>query len=40
MATNPVPGTDGVKTIRIVEAAKQSVKEGRIINLQAYTNVQ
>ena len=31
---NPVPGTDGVNTIRIIEAAKQSVREGRIINIQ------
>jgi predicted dehydrogenase len=31
---NPVPGTDGVKIIRIIEAAKQSAKEGRIINVQ------
>ena len=34
MAPNHVPGTDGVKVMRIVEAAKQSAKEGRIINLQ------
>ena len=34
VAPNPVPGTDGVKIIRIVEAAKQSAKEGKIINLQ------
>ena len=31
---NPVPGTDGVKIIRIIEAAKQSAKEGKIINVQ------
>ncbi|HKO78955.1 MAG TPA: Gfo/Idh/MocA family oxidoreductase [Chitinophagaceae bacterium] len=31
---NPVPGIDGVKIIRIIEAAKQSAKEGRIINVQ------
>ena len=34
MAPNPVRGTDGVKIMQIVEAAKQSAKEGRIINLQ------
>lgn len=34
MMPNPVPGTDGVKIIRIVEAAKQSAREGRIINVQ------
>lgn len=34
MAPNPVRGTDGVKIIRIVEAAKQSAKEEKIINLQ------
>lgn len=34
IVANPVPGTDGIKIIRIVEAAKQSAKEGRIINLQ------
>jgi scyllo-inositol 2-dehydrogenase (NADP+) len=34
LAANPVPGKDGVKTIRIVEAAKQSVKDGRIISIQ------
>lgn len=32
--SNPVPGTDGVKIIRIIEAAKQSAREGRIINVQ------
>lgn len=31
---NPVPGTDGVKIIHIIEAAKQSAKEGRTINIQ------
>jgi len=31
---NPVPGTDGVKIIRIIEAAKKSAKEGKIINVQ------
>lgn len=31
---NPVPGADGVKIIRIIEAAKQSAREGRIINVQ------
>jgi len=34
VAPNPVRGTDGVKIIRIIEAAKQSAKEGRIINIQ------
>src|SRR5688572_8154766 len=34
MTPNPVPGTDGIKIIRIVEAAKQSAREGRIINVQ------
>ena len=34
LVSNPVPGTDGVKIIRIIEAAKQSAKEGRIINVQ------
>ena len=33
-APNPVPGTDGVKIIRIIEAAKQSAREGRIVNVQ------
>lgn len=33
-APNPVPGTDGVKIIRIIEAAKQSAKEARIINIK------
>ena len=31
---NPVPAEDGIKTIRIIEAALESAKEGRIINLQ------
>ncbi|HMR92724.1 MAG TPA: Gfo/Idh/MocA family oxidoreductase [Chitinophagaceae bacterium] len=30
---NPVPGEDGVKVIRIIETAKQSAKEGRILPL-------
>ncbi|WP_276504377.1 Gfo/Idh/MocA family oxidoreductase [Terrimonas pollutisoli] len=34
MTPNPVPGTDGVRIIHIIEAAKQSAKEGRIINVQ------
>lgn len=34
ITSNPVPGTDGVKIIRIIEAAKQSAREGRIINVQ------
>ncbi len=33
-APNPVPGTDGVTIIRIIEAAKQSAKEGSVINIQ------
>ena len=33
-APNPVPATDGIKTIRIIEAALQSVAEKRIINFQ------
>jgi predicted dehydrogenase len=33
-AKNPVPAEDGVKTIRIIEAAFQSVKEKRVINFQ------
>lgn len=28
---NPVPGSDGVNTIRIIETAKQSTKEGKVI---------
>lgn len=32
-ATNPVPGEDGVKVIKIIEAAEQSAKEKRVINL-------
>lgn len=31
---NPVPGTDGVKCIRLLETAIQSAKEGKIIKLQ------
>ena len=30
-APNPVPGEDGVKSIRLIEAAKQSAKEGKVI---------
>jgi predicted dehydrogenase len=33
-APNPVPAEDGIKTIKIIEAALQSAKEGKIINLQ------
>ena len=33
-APNPVPPEDGIKTIRIIEAALQSSKEGKTINLQ------
>jgi scyllo-inositol 2-dehydrogenase (NADP+) len=33
-APNPVPAEDGIKTVRIIEAALQSAKEGRVINLQ------
>ena len=33
-APNPVPAIDGIKTIRIIEAALQSSAEKRIINLQ------
>jgi len=32
-APNPVPGEDGVKVIKIIEAAEQSAKEKKIINL-------
>lgn len=32
-APNPVPGEDGVRVIKIIEAAEQSVKEKRVINL-------
>lgn len=32
-APNPVPGEDGVKVIRLIEAAKQSVREGKLIRL-------
>ena len=31
---NPVPAEDGLKTIHIIEMAFQSMKEGRIINIQ------
>ncbi|MGH2564221.1 MAG: Gfo/Idh/MocA family oxidoreductase, partial [Ginsengibacter sp.] len=30
---NPVPPEDGLKTIRIIEAAFQSVKEGKVVSL-------
>jgi predicted dehydrogenase len=33
-APNPVPPEDGIKTIKIIEAALQSSKEGKKINLQ------
>lgn len=33
-APNPVPGEDGVKTIRLLEAAKQSAMENKVIALQ------
>lgn len=33
-AANPVPAADGIKTVRVIEAALQSAAEGRIINLQ------
>ena len=33
-APNPVPAEDGIKTIKIIEAALQSSREGKIINLQ------
>jgi len=32
-APNPVPPEDGIKTIRIIEAALQSSKEGKAIDL-------
>ena len=32
-APNPVPAEDGIKTIKIIEAALQSAKEGKIIHL-------
>ena len=32
MAANPVPGTDGVRIIRILEAAKQSAHERRVVD--------
>jgi predicted dehydrogenase len=32
-APNPVPAEDGIKTIRIIEAALQSAKEGKIVLL-------
>lgn len=31
-ASNPVPAEDGVKTIRIIEAALQSAKEGKVVH--------
>jgi scyllo-inositol 2-dehydrogenase (NADP+) len=30
---NKVPGTDGVKSIRIIEAAKESFHKGHVIKL-------
>jgi scyllo-inositol 2-dehydrogenase (NADP+) len=30
-APNPVPAEDGIKTIRIITAALQSAREGRVI---------
>ena len=33
-APNPVPAEDGIKTIKIIEAALKSAAEGKIINLQ------
>ena len=30
---NPVPAADGIMNTRIIEAALESVKEGRVINL-------
>jgi predicted dehydrogenase len=33
-AANPVPAEDGIKTIKIIEAALQSVAEKKIINIQ------
>jgi len=32
-APNPVPAEDGIKTIKIIEAALQSSKEGKMILL-------
>ncbi len=32
-APNPVPPEDGIKTIKIIEAALKSAKEGRVIDL-------
>jgi scyllo-inositol 2-dehydrogenase (NADP+) len=32
-ASNPVPAEDGIKTVRIIEAALESSKEGRIIKM-------
>ena len=32
-ATNPVPPEDGIRNMRIIEAALESVKEGRIVSL-------
>ncbi|MEP6699695.1 MAG: Gfo/Idh/MocA family oxidoreductase [Bacteroidota bacterium] len=31
--TNPVPAADGIKNMRIIEAALESVKEGRMVSL-------
>ena len=33
-APNPVPGQDGIKIIRIIESAKESAMEGKIIRLR------
>lgn len=32
-APNPVPGEDGVKTVRVIEAALESSKQGRVIEM-------
>lgn len=32
-APNPVPGEEGVKSIRLLEAAKQSAREGKVISV-------
>jgi scyllo-inositol 2-dehydrogenase (NADP+) len=32
-APNPVPGEDGVRSITLIEAAKRSAKEGKVINV-------
>jgi scyllo-inositol 2-dehydrogenase (NADP+) len=33
-APNPVPAEDGIKTIKVIEAALQSAKEQKVINVQ------